>query len=189
MKQPKSVEPLKYNASLQGNSPEGPLEWSRPAGVEVYHDLNHDEEPDEPAERHGASAMFQKIMGWIDRRMGAHHDEIQMLRRLHKAEKLEISIPHEHAAIEPHLQRYWLERYKRHNRRMLVAGILVAPAAILTIIPGPNVVGLALAYVAWHHWRIVQGVKKVRSGAIEVEVKRVVIANETPHEKTEMESP
>lgn len=188
MKQPKSIKPLKYNARLPGTSNEGPLEWSRTAG-EVHEDHLHEDEHEGPSQRHGASAVFQKIRGWIDRRMGAHHDEIQMLRRLHKAEKLEISIPHEHEAIEPHLERYWLQRETRHNRRMLVAGILVAPAALLTIIPGPNVVGLGLAYIVWHHWRIVQGVRKVRSGAIEVEVKRVRIMGKPDRNDSDPEMP
>ena len=78
---------------------------------------------------------------------------------------------------------------RRHNRRMLIAGALVVPAALLTIIPGPNVVGLAVGYIAWHHWRIVQGVKKVRSGAIEVEVKRVRMMDKPSRNEPDMDLP
>ena len=41
----------------------------------------------------------------------------------------------------------------------------------LIALPGPNVLGLAFSYLMWHHWRILQGVRKASSGAILIESK------------------
>lgn len=158
---------LKYNARLvaQAGKP-AELEWVK----SQEHELEHDHADGEEQPGHG-SGFFHKIREWIDRRIGAHHDEVQMLRRLHKAQRLEITIPHEPEHFQPHLEDYWRQKQTRHKRRMIVSGVAVVPLSLLSVLPGPNVIGLAAAYVAWHHWRIKQGVKKARTGGVEIEIK------------------
>lgn len=164
-----SLPSLKYNARLvaQAGKP-AELEWEKSHGHEHDHEHFQADGGDQPGHDSG---FFHRIREWIDRRIGAHHDEVQMLRRLHKAEKLEITIPHEPEGFHGPLEAYWRQKQSRHNRRMILAGVSVVPLSLLSVLPGPNVIGLAAAYVAWHHWRIVQGLKKVRSGEMSIEIK------------------
>jgi len=167
MKRSHEVPPLRVSAHLkfdrQGHQM---LEWSRVEGLDETVDIGF------PQNR--ATDFLFRLRRWIDAHIGAAEDEIRMLRRLHKTDRLEIVVPEDSGPpdrIEPSLQAYWKSRQTRHYRRMVIAGIAVLPALVLTVLPGPNVVGIPLAYLAWHHWRIVRGLNRVRSGEIQVELK------------------
>lgn len=166
MKRSHEVPPLRVAAHLRpGTAGLTKLEWSRVQNVEETVDIGL---PDSRA-----TEVALKLKRWVDRRIGAYEDEIRMLRKLHRTDRLEIVIdegvtPDQVGKI---LDEYWKSRQTRHSRRMLIAGIAVLPALVLTVLPGPNIVGIPLAYLVWHHWRIVKGLKRIRSGAIEVEVK------------------
>jgi|GEM_PF-3219756 len=167
MKRSNEVPPMRVSAHLTHDRQGRPrLEWSRVEGLDETVDIGLPE--------NRASNFVMRVKRWIDTRIGAREDEIRMLRRLHRTDELVIVVPEESGGpdrIEPYLADYWRTRQTRHYRRMLVAGIAVLPALVLTILPGPNVVGIPLAYLAWHHWRIVRGLNRVRSGDIHVELK------------------
>lgn len=167
MKRSHEVPPMRISAHLKQDQAGRPrLEWSRVEGLEETVDIGL------PESR--AAQFVMRLKRWIDTRIGAREDEIRMLRRLHRTERLEIVVPDESGGpeqIEPYLSDYWQMRRTRHYRRMLIAGIAVLPALVLTVLPGPNVVGIPLAYLAWHHWRIVRGLNRVRSGDIKVQLK------------------
>lgn len=202
MKRSHEVPPMRVAAHLKTDSAGKPkLEWSRVHNIEETVDLGL---PDTRA-----SGLILKFKRWIDRRIGAYEDEIRMLRRLHRTKRLEIVFEDgkaERSQFEQVLDDYWKVRQARHTRRMLIAGIAVLPALILTVLPGPNVVGIPLAYLAWHHWRIVKGLKQVRAGEIEVDVKAAgkgqlsrsktlngaangAIAGDDSHETAELQHP
>ncbi len=168
MKRSHEVPPLRVAAHIEPDSTgESKLAWSR-----VH---NFDETVDIGLPDSRATKLAFGLKRWVDHRIGAYEDEIRMLRRLHRTDRLEIVIEEGSATPEQFgklLDDYWKSRHSRHSRRMLFAGIAVLPALVLTVLPGPNVVGIPLAYLAWHHWRIVKGLKRMRSGEIEVEVKR-----------------
>lgn len=167
MKRSHEVPPMRVSAHLKHDYRGRPkLEWSRVEGMDETVDIGLPE--------NRMSRLVVRVKHWIDTRIGAREDEIRMLRRLHRTDRLEIVVPDESGGpdrIEPYLKDYWRIRQTRHYRRMLVAGIAVLPALVLTVLPGPNVVGIPLAYLAWHHWRIVRGLNRVRSGDIHVELK------------------
>lgn len=167
MKRSHEVPPLRVSAHLkfdrQGHET---LEWSRIEDFDATVDIGF------PGNK--ATELLLRIKRWIDARIGAYEDEIRILRRLHRTDRLEIVVPEDSGPpdrIEPCLQSYWKDRQTRHYRRMIIAGVAVLPALVLTVLPGPNVVGIPLAYLAWHHWRIVRGLNRVRSGEIKVELK------------------
>jgi hypothetical protein len=167
MKKSHEVPPLRVGAHVHPDRHGLPrLEWSRVEDFEETVDIGF------PSNKAGAFVL--RIKRWIDTHLGSYEDEIRMLRRLHRTERLEIVVtgdsnsPEEIGTL---VDDYWQTRQTRHNRRMLIAGLAVLPAIVLSILPGPNVIGIPLAYLAWHHWRIVKGLKKVRSGAIHVEMK------------------
>lgn len=168
MKRSHEVPPLRVAAHLRsGTAGLTKLEWTRVHDVEETVDIGL---PDSRA-----TELALKLKRWVDRRIGAYEDEIRMLRRLHRTDRLEIVIEEGTTTSDQFgklLDEYWKTRQTRHSRRMIVAGLAVLPAMVLTILPGPNIVGIPLAYLAWHHWRIVKGLKRIRSGVIEVEVKR-----------------
>lgn len=167
MKRSHEVPPLRVAAHLRPDAAGlTELEWSR------VHDFDETVDIGLPDNR--ATELAFKLKRWVDHRIGAYEDEIRMLRRLHRTDHMEIFIDEGTSPeqVGLMLEDYWRTRQTRHSRRMLVAGIAVLPALVLTVLPGPNVVGIPLAYLAWHHWRIVKGLKRMRSGKIEVEVKR-----------------
>jgi len=174
MKSPKEVPPLRVAARFHEMTPGNVrIEWSK-----MEH---HDDHPADDLEEHGSSSgFFHKIKGWIDRQIGAHHDETRMLRRLHKSTHLEITFPEDDPdpeLVHQRLKDYWADRQSKHFRRMVLAGTVMLPSLLLTIIPGPNIVGLGLTYIMWHHWRIVQGTRKAASGTINVELKSLKVLN------------
>lgn len=178
MKPPKEVPPLRVAARFHEVTPGNVrIEWSK-----IEH---HEDHPADDLEEHGShSGFFHKIKSWIDRQIGAHHDETRMLRRLHKSSHLEITFPEDQPdreLVQKRLNDYWADRQSRHFRRMVLAVVVMIPSLLLTVIPGPNVVGLGLTYIMWHHWRIVQGTRKAASGTIHVELKslKVLESNET----------
>jgi hypothetical protein len=82
--------------------------------------------------------------------------------------------------LQSELQNYWLNRESKHKRLALLTGILLLPSLLLTVIPGPNVIGIGLTYLVYHHWRITQGIRRVRAGTIEVELRRPSPATNQP---------
>lgn len=170
MKTPKEVPPLRVQVKLRDNARKSPqLEWTTVQKLEDTVDLS---------EHKGWMAeVIKRLKQWIDRQIGADQQEIRMLRKLHKTHHLEIMVNDDEAAreLEPIIKDYWVQRQTRHQRRMVLAGIAVLPALLLTVLPGPNIVGIPLAYLAWHHWRIVEGIKKIRSGTIDVELKKAPV--------------
>lgn len=167
MKRSNEVPPLRVGAHLRPDSlGHEKLEWSRIEDFDATVDIGF------PSNK--ATDFLLRIKRWIDARIGAYEDEVRMLRRLYRTERLEIVVTDEPASperIEPYVQAYWKSRQTRHYRRMVIAGAAVLPALVLTVLPGPNIVGIPLAYLAWHHWRIVRGINRVRSGEIQVELK------------------
>ena len=166
MKSTNEVPPLRIQARFHHETPDiAHIHWSK---LENHPDHLADDldfqNPD--------SGFLHKIRNWIDRHIGAHHDETQMLRKLHKTTHLEILFPHDQPdphLIPLHLNAYWNQRKSKHLRRMILAGALMISAIPLTALPGPNVLGLGFTYLMWHHWRILQGVRKASTGAILIE--------------------
>ena len=173
MKKPGEVRPLQIAAKI---APAG----KKPAAIE-WSVLTHvNQEPEDDDLNHNDTqnpGVLKRIRGWIDRQIGAHHPETRMLRQLHRSEKLEIHLPNEaddalHAEMHGHLSAFWRAREMKHRRLSILTGIFLVPSMLLTIIPGPNVVGLGLTYLLYHHWRIMQGIRRVQAGTIEVELKQ-----------------
>ena len=102
-----------------------------------------------------------------------------MLVRLRSARRIELHHPASRSAEE--VRRLWREyldhRWWRHVLWMS-ANALVAPrpCLMLWILPGPNVIGYWFAYRAVHHALIVWGIRRVRRGAVELELRPVAVA-------------
>ncbi len=96
--------------------------------------------------------------------------------RLRSARRIELHHPASRDAEEVRsLWRDYLNhRWWRHLLWMSANGI-VAPPALLFLwpLPGPNVIGYWFAYRAVHHAMIVWGIRRVRRGRIELELRPV----------------
>lgn len=147
------------------------IEWSKLAQALPGPD---DDDDDDSAVSEKHLGVLKRIRGWIDRQIGAQQPETRMLRRLHRSKKLEIILPEDaenDENLHGQLSEFWQIRELKHKRLALLTGLLLLPSVLLTLIPGPNVVGIGLTYLLYHHWRITQGIRRVRAGTIEVELK------------------
>lgn len=171
MKKTGEIKPVQIGARIVRPADKSVrIEWSKlnQAAVEP------DDDDDDSTGNEKHEGVLKRIRGWIDRQIGAHHPETRMLRRLHRSKKLEIILPDDsenNENLQGHLTEFWQNRELKHKRLALLTGLLLVPSVLLTVIPGPNVVGIGLTYLLYHHWRITQGVRRVRSGTIEVELK------------------
>lgn len=174
MKKPGEIKPVQIGARIVRPAEKSArIEWSKLAHAETEPDDDLADDDATQNEKH--QGVLKRIRGWIDRRIGAHHPETRMLRRLHRSKKLEIHLPDDaddHEALHGHLADFWQARELKHKRLTLLTGLLLVPSVLLSVIPGPNIVGIGLTYLLYHHWRITQGVRRVRAGTIEVELKR-----------------
>lgn len=179
MKSPKNNPPLRVGARLQKNR-EGlnQIEWS-----EVGYLTEDDPDAEGAGHHHHHKGFFQKFRFWIDQRIGAHKPEMRMLRRLHRTPKLEIVLPEQETTtsdgLTDQLHQYWKQSESRHKRLAVISAILLLPTTMLALLPGPNVLGLGVTYLLWHHWQIMRGIKRVRSGEIPVEIQneKTVVMN------------
>lgn len=187
MKKPGETKPLQIVAKLTSATPKsGAIEWSR------LSDKDHDTDLEEIAPfKEKPIGALKRFREWIDHHIGANQPETRMLRRLHRTDRLEIHLTEENQPdlqLKSELQNYWLNRESKHKRLALLTGILLLPSLLLTVIPGPNVIGIGLTYLVYHHWRITQGIRRVRAGTIEVELRHASPAtNQSAIENDPME--
>jgi hypothetical protein len=170
MKKPRSIAPLQVNARIATDRKGVKrIEWSAP-------ESGPDDDLSDDDHQHAAhSGVFQRVRTWIDERIGAGTPENRMLRRLHRSPKLEIILPENSQTtsteIDSNLNQFWKEREIRHKRLTMLTAVLLIPATLLSVVPGPNLVGLGMTYVLWHHWQILRGLKRVRTGQLSVEIR------------------
>lgn len=168
MKPSGKTPPLRVGARIALNK-DGlrQIEWSEIEPM-ADDDTPHDDLPD-----HEKNGFFKRLKYWIDEHIGAHKTETRMLRRLHKTPRLEIVVLQEdeknHRRLDSQMQSYWNERETRHKRLAMLSALLLIPSALLFVLPGPNVLGLGVTYLLWHHWQILRGIKKLKTGQIPVE--------------------
>jgi len=99
-----------------------------------------------------------------------HPDEV-MLSRLRSAHRIELYHPASRGAEEVRelWDAYLRHRWWRHLLWMSTNALAAPPAlALLWPLPGPNVIGYWFAYRAIHHALIFRGIRRVRSGRVEV---------------------
>jgi hypothetical protein len=137
--------------------------------LDRWHRLQSFWEHSESSAVHWTRRIWDWLHSW------AHPDET-MLLRLRSARRIELHHPASRAAAE--VRSLWREylnhRWWRHLLWMSV-NVVVAPATwLLAILPGPNVIGYWFTYRALHHTLIVWGIRRVRSGRIELELRPVV---------------
>jgi Mitochondrial K+-H+ exchange-related len=119
----------------------------------------------------GAVRWTRKAWDWLH--SWAHPDET-MLGRLLSARRIELHHPASRDAAE--VRTLWHEyldhRWWRHVLWMSANGLIAPPALVtLWVLPGPNVIGYWFAYRAIHHAMIVWGIRRVRRGQVELELR------------------
>ena len=137
----------------------GPNAREDEGGAEVDEALNAswNEGPDAPTG--GLLRRLRQAWDWLHRRLAP--DEA-MLKRLGRATRIKLYHPASMESSE--VQRTWREYLARRRRRhwfWLVVTLLVAPlTVVLTVVPGPNVIGYWFVYRAVCHLRVVLGTRR-----------------------------
>jgi Mitochondrial K+-H+ exchange-related len=107
----------------------------------------------------GVVGRLRQAWDWLHRRLAP--DEA-MLKRLGRATRIKLYHPASMDSSE--IQRTWREYLARRRRRhwfWLVVTLLVAPlTVVLTVVPGPNVIGYWFVYRAVCHLRVVLGTRR-----------------------------
>src|SRR5262245_15746283 len=109
----------------------------------------------------GVTAWSRRTWHWLHSRI--HPDE-SMLVRLRTARRIDLHHPAARSADDvAAIWRDYLGRRLRRHVAWLILNAIIAPlTALLTPLPGPNVIGFWFAYRTIHHWLVVMGIRKTR---------------------------
>jgi hypothetical protein len=112
-----------------------------------------------------AARLSRAAWEWLQRR--THPDE-SLLARLRSAETVDLHHPASMSAEEASAAwSAFLARSRRRHWPWFVFDLLAAPgAAVLAVLPGPNIIGYWFFYRAVHHALILHGLGNARSGRL-----------------------
>ena len=114
-----------------------------------------------------------------------------MLARLRRLARIKLHHPAARSEVDVRASwRNYLARQWRRHFFWLVFNAVIAPAAaLLSILPGPNVIGFWFAYRAIHHGIVVWGITRARRNLIPIELHPVAIARSCRSSTTTKERP
>ncbi len=120
-----------------------------------------------------AATRSRQVWEWLHSRM--HPDEA-LLAHLHSARLVALHFPVGLTvnAASAAWERLLAEGRRRHWIGLVLNAVLAPLSILLAPLPGPNLLGYWFVYRVFHHWLILLGVGRVRSGRIATEYRPTI---------------
>jgi hypothetical protein len=119
----------------------------------------------------GSGAVYWMRKAWDWLHTLSHPDE-RMLARVRSARSITLYHPASRSDIDvrSHWRNYLAREWRRHLFWLVINAMITPAAALLFILPGPNLIGIWFAYRSVHHLMVVWGLTRARRGLILTEL-------------------
>jgi len=119
----------------------------------------------------GSGALYWMRRAWDWLHTLTHPDE-RMLARVLSARSITLCHPASRSEIDvrANWRKYLAREWRRHLFWLVINAAITPAAALLFILPGPNLIGFWFAYRAVHHLIVVWGLSRANRGLIVTEL-------------------